>query len=426
MLTVLLNKDLRRALRNPVPFLIHLALPLVITALIGLTFGGGSSRGNRMGRIQMAIVDEDQSPLTDFLRGALSQREAGEHFDTQILSREEAVSQITDNKLSAVWIIPEGFTTAYLSGETGIAFELIKNPAQTYYPAIVEEMLSLVTTALNALGRGLRTELPAWERLLEEENFDLLKVAGILQDAGNRLDAVRPYVYPPLVQYTKDGNESEEALPEAEETSGRKDTPPFAFLLAGLGAVFLLFTADQTSRDLFVETKLHTLERFHTHREGLMVFVISKAFFSVTVLLVSAAIIYGGGALLFRFSWQQPLVLVVLILAYACAAAGLMATVSALAGNARRADLFNTIFALSLGLAGGCMFPPQQLPTFLRENISPWLPTYWFSDTLRTLQYDPANASWLSTALLLGALGIAGLAFSAFLFRRRLEQGVKS
>jgi ABC-2 type transport system permease protein len=426
MLGPLLNKDLRRAVRNPVPFLIHLALPLVITALIGLTFGGGSSRGNKLGRIQMAIVDEDQSPLTDFLRGALSQRQAGEYFDVKILSREEAVIQITDNKLSAVWIIPEGFTSAYLNGETGIAFELIKNPAQTYYPAIVEEMLSLVTTALNALGRGLRSELPAWQRLLEEEDFDLLKVAGILQDAGDRLDAVRPYVYPPLLQYAKETEPSGEASLESEESSGRVGAAPFAFLLAGLGAVFLLFTADIVSRDLFVEVQLHTIERFHTYSEGLMVFVVSKAFFSVVVLLIAAAIIFGGGALLFQFSWQQPMALIILIFAYACAAAGLMATISALAGNARRADLFNTIFALGLGLAGGCMVPPQQLPTFVRETISPWLPTYWFADALRTLQYDAANASWLPTALLLSALGLAGLAVSAFIFRRRLEQGVKS
>jgi ABC-2 type transport system permease protein len=424
MLAALLQKDLRRAIRNPVPYAINLALPVVITALIGLSFGGGSSRGNPMGRIPLAIVDEDESPLTDFLRGALSQREAGEYFDVQVLDRDTAVRRITDNQLSAVWIIPQGFTRAYLSGEAGLAFELLKNPAQTYYPAIVEEMLSLLTTALNAVGRGLRDELPAWERLLQEEHFDLLKVAATLQDAGKRLETVRPYVYPPLVQYTKQSEPAGTAPVEEEPESG-VGAAPFAFLLAGLGAVFLLFTADRAARDLFAEVQLHTLERFHAHHEGLMVLVISKACFSVTVLLMSAAILFGGGALIFRFSWHQPWILVVLTLAYACAAAGLMATVTALAGTARRADLFNTLFALGLGLAGGCMFPPQQLPAFLRESVAPWLPTYWYAEALRALQYDSAHASWVPATLLLGGLGIAGLALSAFLFRRQLERGVK-
>ena len=38
MLGVLLAKDLRRARRNPVADLLHLAIPLVITALLGGPF----------------------------------------------------------------------------------------------------------------------------------------------------------------------------------------------------------------------------------------------------------------------------------------------------------------------------------------------------------------------------------------------------
>ena len=56
MLRVLLAKDWRRALRNPLPWIINLALPLCITALIGLTFGGRSDNG-ALGRVRFAVVD---------------------------------------------------------------------------------------------------------------------------------------------------------------------------------------------------------------------------------------------------------------------------------------------------------------------------------------------------------------------------------
>src|ERR1043166_5769320 len=104
MLRVLLAKDLRRAWRNPLPWLINLALPLCITALVGLAFGSGSDNGS-LGRIRVAIVDDDDSLLTGFLRGAANQGEGGKYLEPVLLDRAAALRQIDDNKLSAVLVI---------------------------------------------------------------------------------------------------------------------------------------------------------------------------------------------------------------------------------------------------------------------------------------------------------------------------------
>src|SRR5271165_1121909 len=85
-LHVLLAKDLRRAWRNPLPWLINLIVPLAMTALLGLVFGG-SSGGTALGRIRFAVVDEDKSVLSDFLRGAANQNKAGEHLEPVFLER---------------------------------------------------------------------------------------------------------------------------------------------------------------------------------------------------------------------------------------------------------------------------------------------------------------------------------------------------
>jgi ABC-2 type transport system permease protein len=422
MLGVLLQKDWSRALRNPAPYLIHLALPLVITALLGLAFGGGGGKGQRMGRIQMAIVDEDGSPLTEFLRGALSQREVGEYLDVRDISRVEAMGMIEGNQLSVVVIIPEGFVEGYLRGER-VGWELIKNPAQTYYPAIVEEVLGLLTLGLDGFSRGLRDELPVWSRLLESgERWELLRVAGVLEDAGKRMEGVRPYVYPPLVQYREAEVQGGEGADGGDSAGGGV---PFAFLLAGLAGVFLLFVADRSSRDFFVELERGTLARFHTLRERLWLFVLAKEMFVVTVLWVASVIILWGGAWLFGFSWRAPWLVMVMVMAYGVGAGGLMTMMSALAGSTRRADLFNSVLAMSLGLAGGCMFPPQQLPAFLREHVSRWLPTHWFADTVRRLQAGEEGWIWAGPAVMLVLVGVSGLVVAACLSRRRIEGGAK-
>ncbi|HOC00415.1 MAG TPA: hypothetical protein PKM43_16920 [Verrucomicrobiota bacterium] len=110
-LGVLLAKDLRRARRNPLPFLIHLTVPLVITALLGLVFGGGGGgTSSGPGKIKFAIVDEDDSVVTQFLRGAVNQGRAAERLQPVFLDRTNGLAQVTGNELSAVIIIPAGFT----------------------------------------------------------------------------------------------------------------------------------------------------------------------------------------------------------------------------------------------------------------------------------------------------------------------------
>ena len=114
LLGLLLVKDLRRARRNPVPFLVHLAVPLLITALIGLAFGGsGGGAGKGLGRIQLAIVDEDDSLLSRLLRGSLNQQRGSEHVEARFLDRAQAAGLGRGNGSIAVSVasLPAGRTS---------------------------------------------------------------------------------------------------------------------------------------------------------------------------------------------------------------------------------------------------------------------------------------------------------------------------
>lgn len=199
MISLLLSKDLRRAWRNPLPWLISLALPLCITALIGLAFGGKSDSGG-LGRIRFAVVDEDDSALTGFLRGAANQREGGKYLEPVFLPRETAMRQIQDNKLSAVLIIPEHFTRHYLTGSEAVTLELIKNPAQSIHPAVLDELLHAVVTALNAVARNFQSEFPEWQEVIEGK-ADYRKISALIERTGDKLQVAKKYVNPPLVSY---------------------------------------------------------------------------------------------------------------------------------------------------------------------------------------------------------------------------------
>ena len=420
MLRTLLAKDLRRAGRNPVPWLISLGVPFIITALVGLAFGPASSGGG-IGRIKLGLVDEDDSALTHMLRGGLNQEEAGKYVEPHFLNRTEALAQINANQLAAVVIIPKGFTRDYLTANQPVKLELVKNPAESIHPAIVEEMLATLVTGLNAVSRNLQADFPEWRAVFNgEQNTDLRTVGRLLEQAGDRFEGARASL-PPLITYEK------QTLPgqPASTPGGGEARGIFAYLILGMAAMFLLFMADTAMRGLYREVGLHTLARFRTLHEGLGVFITGKVLVALVIVALGAVVLLGGGTLVFGFEWRHPAILALLVLAYALFGAGLMGFIAALAGDERRADRFNNLAVMILALAGGCMFPPEQLGSFLRDHVTPFMPTGWFVAAARGLQFGGPTAAWLVAAVKLGALGALLIAASALLFRRRLAKGVR-
>jgi hypothetical protein len=310
--------------------------------------------------------------------------------------------------------------------------------------------------------------------------LDHHKIANLVEHFGDRIEAVKKYVLPPLVTYEKgesdkkvqtettvappqpaaaetvraDSSTNERvASPIAPAIEGSNDASKtnkskiaatknqiaqaeeskraplagiFGYMLIGMSAMFLLFIASNAMTDLQRELRQRTFERYQTMREQLLPFVFGKGVFAVVLLLICSAVLLGGGGLAFGIEWQQPLPFMLLTFGYASFAAGLMAALVALMPGERRASTLNDIVGMMLSLAGGCMFPTRQLPGFLRDHISPLLPSYWFVETARRLQFSSEYVPWTLALLKLVGVGAVLMLVAAFLFRRRFKTGLRS
>jgi ABC-type multidrug transport system permease subunit len=447
-LHVLLAKDLRRAWRNPLPWLINLIVPLAMTALIGLVFGGNSA-GSALGRIRFAVVDEDKSVLSDFLRGAANQHRAGEHLEPVFLERTNALQLINENKISAVLIIETNFMRNYLSAKTPVRLQLIKNPAESINPAVLEELLGAVVTGLNALSRNFHSDFPEWQEVLEGKE-DYHRVSVLIDRAGDKLKMLKKFVAPPLVGYTKEAPEANSEVQNANSrtnqdlagsaatnrvtaTSGGKTTAKsknddlhstFTFLLLGMSGMFLLFLGQNAMTDLHRELRQRTLERYQTMRSQLWPFLLGKIIFSVVILLICSAVLLGGGGLVFQIQWQNPAALLALVVGYCLFIAALFAVLVALMPDERRAGVLNNVAGMGLGLVGGCAFPARQLPEFLREHITPLMPSNWFVESARSLQFDDAYAGWGMALFKLALCAGFLMAVAALLLRQKFRSGL--
>jgi len=445
MLRALLAKDLRRAWRNPLPWLINLIVPLAMTALLGMVFGGNSDSG-ALGRIRFAVVDEDKSVLSDFLRGAANQREGGKYLEPVFMERTNALKLVNAGKISAVLIIETNFMRNYLTGREPVSLELIKNPAESIHPAVLEELLGAVVTALNAVSRNFNSEFPEWQAVFEGK-ADYHKASILVERAGDKLKAVKKFINPPLVGYEKeDDSESTNAAAKTANSNGsgtnrvaaktveKKNAKSnsdsshtiFAYLLLGLSAMFLLFLGQNAMTDLHRELRKRTFERYQTMHQQLWPFIVSKIVFAVVVLLICSAVMLGGGGLVFRIHWQNPLPLLALVFGYACFIAALFAVLVALVPDERRAGVLNNVAGMALGLVGGCAFPASQLPAFLREHITPLMPSNWFVEAARNLQFNGPGVAWGIVLLKLAICSVILTALAAMLFRRKFKTGLRA
>lgn len=422
MLRVLLAKDLRRAFRNPLPWLINLIVPLAMTALLGLVFGG-SSNNAALGRIRFAVVDEDRSPLTDILRGAASQGRAGDHLDPVFLDRDAALKLINANKISAVLIIQTNFTRNYLLGRKPVSLDLIKNPAESINPAVMEELLGVVVAGLNGISRNFHSDFPEWQRVFEGQG-DYHNVSFLIDQTGDQIKSAGKFINPPLISYDKVEPTNAIAKTQGGE-SGTSPSEIFGYLLLGMSAMFLLFLGQNAVTDLHRELRLRTFERYQTLHQQLWPFVFGKIVFAVVILLLCNVIMLLGGGLVFGIHWHHPLPLAALAAAYSCFIAALFAALVAVVPDERRAGVLNNIAGMGLGLVGGCAFPPHQLPAFLRAHVTPQMPSFWFADTARNLQSAAGGVPWHFVLFKLLLCALILIILAGLLFQRRFKSGLR-
>lgn len=417
MFLTLLKKDFQRIRRNPWPWVMNLALPLVITALFGLAFGGKKSSGPSIARIKVALVDEDESFLGSMLKSGLSQGDAAKYLEPISSTREEAIALLREDKLSAALIIPKNFTREYLSGATNLALEIIKNPAQSYYPAIIEELGLVAVTGLNALSRNVQSEFPAIQAALTNE-FDFEKIGSVFNRLGEKVKFARDYIYPPLVAY-----ETQE-----KKSAAGVDGPNlsiFAFILPGMASAFLLFLADHAMRDVHREQRMRTLDRVRSMTATLGPFVTAKVAFAAITVGIGAAILFGTGSVVFGIDWGRPDLVVIACAGYSIFAAGFLALLVALVNTEKKAEAVNTIVLFAIAFAGGSYFPANQLPRFFQEYICPLLPNYWFTEALRGIASgSAAGTQAFSVVLQLGAAGAVFAVIATVVMQRRLAAGV--
>lgn len=408
-LLLILGNDVRRHLKAPWVIVIFMAIPLLMTALIGVIFAPQNDSGE-LPPIRVLLVDLDKSLASKLILGSFDVDQMKKMFQVTVTDETDGARRMKRGQASAMVVIPKGFTLDLLDAKP-TTLRVVKNPSEQFLPDVVEEfmatmgvMLSGVVQAFSEEVRGLRAMFDGpvdripWDRLGPE-----------FGKAQKKVSAAAKYLDPLLI-----GLKDEETnAPGAKPQATMKDI--FSIILPGMAFMFLLFIVQTLMRDILSEREDGKLRRMMTTPlrplELILARIASGWIMGLAVLLIMVAF----GTWVFRVTWGPfgPFLLLAVTASFWTAA--FFALFHALVRNRNQAGAIGAPIILAFSLFGGSMMNVEVMPKAFRA-VGILTPNRWFIDGAALVR--EGRFPLTSLIVLLGS-GLVLLALAVPALRRR-------
>lgn len=401
----MVHKDLRRWTRDPVQIFLWAALPLAIAALMKLAFGGGDSTI----RVRLAIADQDQTLVSQLVRGAFSQGELAQTYETTIVDSVEAWRLAADGDVSAALFIPRGFMDGFLDGKT-VKLALVKNPAETILPVVAEETLEFLADGGTALRRILGDPL---DRIVAAarggEAPGDSTVLGISRGIGGSLERAGGSLFPPVLAVR-------EVVPVAEAAPS---IDYFALFFPGVVIMAMLFIGQALASDLWEEHKLGTLRRLVVTQEEARAWIVAKTLAGVVVYFCVFEGLFLAGKHLLRIDLGSIHLASLYLAVAGFAFLAALEAIVVLGRTETGGSVLSSVLIMPLVLLGGSLFPLESMPAVLRA-IGERTPNGMILGEVKAILFGQASFSGVVSSLALClALGAIFIAFAERQARRR-------
>ena len=409
----ILRRDLTRYWRNPLRTAMLFAIPLVMSAIFALVFGGG---GSDQISIKVLFFDEDDSLLSKLLEGAGSSSEMDQNLEL-IPVGEEGYEMMDNGDASALIHLPKGFTADYLAGNP-TTIKVIKNPSERFLPMIIGEGVGIGAVGLSEVSRVFRPELAQMSVFTNREEFpEDIAVAALSSGVNNKLSGLEQFLFPPVITL-----ESVTLTPEGPED----DTPELsilAYILPGFSIMGILFLAQSATRDILVDRESGLLRHLLTAPVTTADYLIGKclSIFTVTAIGFTLLILIGVAV---GVEWGPVTSVAALVAASALACGGLLLLIMSLAGSERQGETLSTIVIIVSAMLGGAFLPISQMPAFI-QPVSAMTLVYWATEGFTKLIVEGGNFNDIIPNLaVLTVAGVICMFIGSLVLRRRMERGV--
>jgi ABC-2 type transport system permease protein len=363
--------DYKRRWNKPALILLYVFTPVIITLIMWMAFGGGSSSSG-FAPLKLAIVNNDKGGiLSDFFVNAFSNENAKDKIKAFVVSEAEATKLINGRKVSGVMIIPKNFSKDIL-GMKKTEIKLIKNPTEMIYPMIAETGLNIVKDGTNYLLTIFEDEITIIRTAIEKkEKMDNSVFTNLYDKIGDKIKKIIPLFEERKIEI-KDIKEEKKKIPMA------------VFYFTGMAFFFLFFISNAVLNDMVKERNSFIIKRLFLSElkksEYYFARLLSAFLFMFTIEIVLAI----TGRFLFQIKTDSIFLLLVILLLSAIILSLLSAVIIGLSNNERQVHNIGMIFVFLFAMLGGSLIPVSILPAAIRK-FSVISPLYYITESVISL-----------------------------------------
>ncbi|HEY4230415.1 MAG TPA: ABC transporter permease [Thermoanaerobaculia bacterium] len=306
--------------RDRAAFVLAFVLPVAFFSIFAGIFAGSGRAMTR--KVNLVVVDEDQSAGSQrFVAGLQAEaglavslkpgdKDAEEHPAGPVYTAATAEQAVRKGDVPVALVIPKGFGARPLSfgpGKDRVALRLLSDSSDPIAPQVVFGLIQKVamTSMPASLARTGMDEVDRWSGgLTPEQKANMEKVLGALDRES------APARTPPAAAASDEKNGGPGggivAVDVRDIMGEKKRNPTVTFYAAGLGVMFLLFSATGAGGALIEEAESGTLDRILATRVSMTRLLLGKLLYLAAVGIVQLFLMFGWGALLFGIELFTP------------------------------------------------------------------------------------------------------------------------
>jgi len=366
--------------RDRAAMLLSFVLPVVFFSIFAFIFGSAGKRGATP-KIALVVVDEDKSEISRRFVDALKNEstlvvqlapESKEGKPAPLYDAKTAEAAVREGKVRVALIIPKGFGESPIAlgpGKQAQKLQLLADTSDPVAPQVVFGLLQetamtslpdlMADTGAKYIGQWVGGLSPKQQAAVDK-NLNMLKQGLAARGGGNG----------PAVKAGQSGTQTGGLVQvETRDILGeRKKNPYVAYYAAGVGVLFLLFTAVGAGGALLDESEAGTLDRILSSRVSMTKLLLGKLTFLVFLNLSQLIVMFVWGAIAFQLDLLHHIsgfLVMAVATAVTTAAFGLM--LAAMCRTRAQLAAFSTLVVLVISALGGSMVPRFLMPESLQK-----------------------------------------------------------
>ena len=371
MIAAIVLNGFRALRRDRGAMILSFILPIAFFSIFGAIFGGMG--GDKTPRVSVLVVDEDGSAVSARLVQALLQERSlvgrthptakkGEPVppDYTAASAETAVKQ---GDAPAALVIPKGFGAhpiAFGPGGDRAPIRLLHDSSDPVAAQIVGGILQKV----------VMTSLPDTIAKIGMQYFERYS-GGLTPQQRKSIDSAMSGIPAQPNATARSGPPKDTgfiALDVRDVVGEKKQNSMISFYAAGIGVMFLLFTASAAGGSLLDEAESGALDRILSARVGMTTLLAGKMAYSALLASAQLTLMFLWGAAVFHldlFTHVPGFIVMTAATSFAVASFGML--LASVSHTRAQQGAISTLIILTMSAIGGSMFPRFLMPEAMQK-----------------------------------------------------------